>query len=64
MDKTRSQFVWKTMPKNVISNRPGVKPKHRNCDTLDQVWSLFFEDGIIKHIVTLVINVSVKDFLE
>ena len=51
------------MPKNVISNRPGVKPKHRNCDTLDQVRSLFFEDGIIKHIVTLVINVSVKDFL-
>ena len=36
----------------VVLNRPGFKAEYRNYDAIDEVWSLFFDDDIAKHIVT------------
>ena len=48
----KPNFFGNQFQENVVSNHPEVKPEYGNYDTTDKTWSLFFDDCIIKHIVT------------
>ena len=56
----QKQFFGKQCWENVVSNLPRFNPKYRNYDTIDEAWSLFFDDGIINTLLPTLINVSVK----
>lgn len=46
-----------------MSNRRGFKPEYKNCGTIDEAWKLFFDDSIIKHIVTCTNQCHMKNVL-
>ena len=50
--KQRPNLLGKQCWENVVSNLLGVKTEYRNYDTSDEAWSLFFDDDIIKYIIT------------
>ena len=56
----KPNFFGKQCRENVVSNSPRVKPEYRNYDTIDEAWILFFDDRIIKRIVTC-INQSTRE---
>ena len=58
--KQKPNFFGKQCRENFVSNSPRVKPEYRNYDTIDEAWILFFDDRIIKRIVTC-INQSIRE---
>lgn len=40
MDESKARVIQKAMLSGCYTNRPGVKPQYKKCDTIEKAWDL------------------------